>query len=94
MNIQFRGQNFEISDLMQKSISTRIMRLKHLFVEPVNIYITLIKFQKNHKLEVVILNQDSLRLKEEIFENDLEFGLNILLTRIEKRLEKLQNMTV
>lgn len=93
MKIQFRGQNFEISGLMRSNISAKIMTLKHLFVEKVNIYITLIKFQKNLKLEIVISNQNSLRLKEEIIENNLESALNILITRIEKQFKKSQYIT-
>ncbi|WP_456364057.1 HPF/RaiA family ribosome-associated protein [Priestia aryabhattai] len=93
MKIQFRGQNFEIPELMRNNISEKIMALKHLFVEKVNIYITLIKFQKNLKLEIVISTQNSLRLKEEIIENNLESALNILITRIEKQFKKSQYVT-
>lgn len=64
--------------------------LERLFQEDVKVFISVMKFQCNFKLEVLLYGENQPRMSEESISNDLESALSLINSRIENNFKKLQ----
>ncbi|MED4285696.1 HPF/RaiA family ribosome-associated protein [Priestia megaterium] len=90
MKIQFRGHNFELPQTTRKYIISKVPVLERLSQENVKVYISVMKFQCNFKLEVLLYGENQPRMSEESISNDLESALSLINSRIENNFKKLK----
>ncbi|MDU9693531.1 HPF/RaiA family ribosome-associated protein [Priestia aryabhattai] len=90
MKIQFRGHNFELPQTMRKYIISKVPALERLSQKDVKVYLSVMKFQCNVKLEVLLYGENQNRIREESISNDLDSALLILNSRLENRFKKLK----
>jgi len=92
LKIQFRGHNFELPQTMRKYIISKVPALERLSQENVKVYVSVMKFQCNFKLEVLLYGENQLRISEESISNDLESALFLINCRIENHFKKLKKI--
>jgi ribosomal subunit interface protein len=90
LKIQFRGHNFELPQTTRKYIISKVPVLERLSQEDVKVFISVMKFQCNFKLEVLLYGENQPRMSEESISNDLESALSLINSRIENNFKKLQ----
>lgn len=90
MKIQFRGHNFELPQTTRKYIISKVPVLERLSQEDVKVFISVMKFQCNFKLEVLLYGENQPRMSEESISNDLESALSLINSRIENNFKKMQ----
>jgi len=75
---------------MRKYIISKVPALERLSQKDVKVYLSVMKFQCNVKLEVLLYGENQNRIREESISNDLDSALLILNSRLENRFKKLK----
>jgi len=90
LKIQFRGHNFELPQTTRKYIISKVPVLEHLSQENVKVYISVMKFQCNFKLEVLLYGENQPRMNEESISKDLDSALSLINSRLENNFKRLK----
>lgn len=89
MKIQLRGHNFELTESNKQYAIDKVSKLERFFEnEEITGNVTVKKFQRSIKVEVMISGSNRLRIRAEEVKDDFYATVDIVIEKLEKQIRK------